>query len=98
MAKRKIVWSLQAKSNRIQILEYWIERNKSKEYSIKLNNLFKEAAEFVSEFPEVGKLTDDKTARIKIVRDYLIVYESYKNHIVVLAIFDSRQNPVKLKY
>lgn len=74
-----------------------MDRNKSKEYSIKLNNLFKEAAEFVSEFPEVGKLTDDKTARIKIVRDYQIVYESFKSHIVVLAIFDSRQKSSKTK-
>ncbi len=98
MAKRKVVWSLQAKNNRIQILEYWIERNKSKEYSIKLNTLFREAAEFVSEFPEVGKFTDDKTARIKIVRDYLIVYDSYNIHIVIIAIFDSRRNPAKLKY
>ena len=98
MAKRKVVWSLQAKNNRIQILEYWIERNKSKEYSIRLNTLFKEAAEFISEFPEVGKSTDDETARIKIVRDYLIVYDLFKNHITILAIFDSRQNPVKLKY
>ncbi len=98
MAKRKVIWSLQSQNNRIQILEYWIERNKSKEYSIKLNNLFKEAAEFISEFPTVGKPTDEKDARIKIVRDYLIVYEYTKSTVTILAIFDSRQDPVKLKY
>lgn len=98
MAKRKVIWSLQAKNNRIQILEYWIEHNKSKEYSKKLNILFEEAAEFISEFPEIGKLTEDKFARIKIVRDYWIVYDTCENKISILAIFDSRQNPVKLKY
>ncbi len=98
MAKRKVIWSLQAKNNRIQILEYWIEHNKSKEYSKKLNVLFKEAVMFISEFPTIGKLTDDKFARIKIVRDFWIVYEIYENMIFILAIFDSRQNPVKLKY
>ena len=98
MAKRKIIWSLQTRNNRIQILEYWIEHNKSNEYSIKLNMLFREAAEFIAEFPEIGKLTDDKLARIKIVRDYWIVYDTYENMIFILAIFDSRQNPVKLKY
>ncbi len=41
MAKRKIVWSLQARNNRVQILEFWFEHNKSIEYSKKLNNLFK---------------------------------------------------------
>ena len=98
MAKRTIIWSLQAKDNRIQILQYWIERNKSREYSIKLNNLFKEAAEFIAEFPDIGKLTDDKKTRIKIVRDYLIVYEIYSTSIVILALFDSRQNPIRLQY
>ncbi|MCF8254480.1 MAG: type II toxin-antitoxin system RelE/ParE family toxin [Bacteroidia bacterium] len=98
MAKRKVVWSLLAKNNRIQILDYWIERNKSKDYSIKINNLFKEGIEFISEFPEVGKLTDDKSARIIIVRDYLIVYESNKDQILILTIFDGRQDPIKLKY
>jgi plasmid stabilization system protein ParE len=98
MAKRRVIWSLQAKNNRIQILEYWIEHNKSREYSKKLNILFKEAAEFIAEFPTIGKLTDDKLARIKIVRDFWIVYDIYENTVFILAIFDSRQNPVKLKY
>lgn len=98
MAQRKIEWSLQAKNNRIQILDYWIEHNQSKEYSKKLNILFKEAVKFVAEFPTIGKLTDDKLARIKIVRDYWIVYEIDESTIYILAIFDSRQNPFKLKY
>ena len=98
MAQRKIVWSLQAKNNRIQILEYWIEHNKSNEYSKKLNNLFKEAVEFIAEFPKIGKLTDDKLARIKIVRDYWIVYDIHENGIFILAIFDSRQNPISIVY
>jgi plasmid stabilization system protein ParE len=98
MAQRKIVWSLQARNNRIQILEFWIEHNHSKEYSTKLNNLFKEAAEFIAEFPAIGKLTEDKLARIKIVRDYWIVYDNDENTIFILAIFDSRQNPVNLIY
>lgn len=82
----------------IQILEYWIEHNKSNEYSKKLNNLFKEAVEFIAEFPTIGKLTDDNLARIKIVRDYWIVYDIRENGIFILAIFDSRQNPIKLVY
>jgi len=98
MAKRKIVWSLQARNNRVQILEFWFEHNKSIEYSKKLNNLFKEAVEFIAEFPAIGKLTDDKLARIKIVRDYWIVYDEHENTIFILAIFDSRQNPIRLVY
>lgn len=98
MARRKIVWSLQAKNNRVQILEYWIEHNNSIEYSRKLNTLFKQAAELICEYPTIGKLSDDKQARIKIVRDYWIVYDVSDSMIFILAIFDSRQNPIKLKY
>ena len=97
MAKREIIWSLRAKNDRIKILEFWIESNKSILYSRKLNNLFKKAAKFISEYPTVGKPTDDKKARIKIVRDYLIIYEVHKSAVVILTIFDSRRNPEKLK-
>jgi hypothetical protein len=54
--------------------------------------------EFIAEFPTIGKLTDDNLARIKIVRDYWIVYDIRENGIFILAIFDSRQNPIKLVY
>lgn len=97
MAKREIIWSLRAKNDRIKILEFWIENNKSTFYSKKLNNLFKEAVKFISEYPTVGKLTEDKKSRIKIVRDYLIIYEVQKSTIVILTIFDSRRNPESLK-
>ncbi|MBS7787670.1 type II toxin-antitoxin system RelE/ParE family toxin [Flavobacterium sp. CYK-55] len=97
MAKREIIWSLKAKNDRIKILEFWIENNKSVLYSRKLNSLFKDAVKFISEYPTVGKLTEDKKARIKIVRDYLIIYEVHKTVIVILTIFDSRRNPDNLK-
>lgn len=96
MAK-KIVWSFRAQNDRKEILRYWIKRNKSNEYSKKLNDLFKEAIRLISEYPEIGKITDEGKARIKIVGDYLIIYEVEKEKILLLTIWDSRQNPNKLK-
>ena len=94
MAKQ-IIWSLTVQLDRKEILLYWINRNKSRTYSKKLNKLFIEAIQLIAEFPEIGKPTTHKTARIKIVRDYLIVYEydTTKNQIIILRIWDSRQNP-----
>ena len=97
MAKREVIWSLRAKNDRIKILEFWIENNKSVEYSRKLNTLFIDAVKFISEYPTVGKLTEDKKTRVKIVRDYLIIYEVHKSVIIILTIFDSRRNPESLK-
>lgn len=58
MAKRKINWTEKANFERKEILEYWINRNKSKNYSIKLNKLFIDAMRKVSENPTIGRKTD----------------------------------------
>jgi len=50
MAKQ-IIWSLTAQLDRKEILLYWINRNKSRTYSKKLNKLFIEAIQLIAEFP-----------------------------------------------
>ncbi|WP_447951045.1 hypothetical protein [Chryseobacterium koreense] len=55
MAQRKINWTEKANFERKEILEYWISRNKSKSYSLKLNKLFIEAMKQVAEFPRTGE-------------------------------------------
>jgi len=79
---RQVVWSLRAQAERKQILEYWRRQNKSNAYSRKLNQLFKESIRIIRNFPQVGKTTDDPNARIKIVKDYLIVYEATESQFL----------------
>ena len=95
MAK-KIVWSSKAQNDRKEILLYWKERNKSISYSRKLNKLFNDAALSISKFPNIGKPSGYQNTRIKIVRDYLLVYKEYDSNISIIAIWDGRQNPIKL--
>lgn len=95
---RRIIWSERSQNDRKEILKYWNKRNKSNAYSKKLNELFKKAIRLIAEYPEIGKLTDDSSARIKIVRDYLLIYELDQNgRLLILTIWDSRQDPDKLK-
>lgn len=96
MAKQ-VIWSLRAQNDRKEILNYWRQRNKSNTYSKKLNELFKESIKIILYFPQIGKTTDDTKARIKIVRDYLIIYEETETQLFILTIWDSRQDPEKLK-
>ncbi len=96
MAKQ-VIWSLRAQSDKKEILDYWRQRNKSNTYSKKLNELFKESIKIILDFPQIGKVTDDTKARIKIVRDYLIIYEETETQIFILTIWDSRQDPEKLE-
>lgn len=95
MAKQ-IVWSQRAQDDRKQILEYWINRNKSSSYSKKLDKVFREALSLISKYPRIGKQTDDKKARMKILKDYFLIYEETKDSIILLTIWDSRQDPQKL--
>ena len=96
MAKQ-VKWSLRAQDDRKQILEYWVQQNKSNIYSKKLDRQFKEAINIIKDFPQIGKQTDDRKARVKIVKDYLIIYEETHNSIIILTIWDSRQDPKKLE-
>ena len=95
MAK-KITWSETAQNNRKEILLYWINRNKSLTYSRKLNKLFNDAAEIIATYPKIGKPSGYKDSRIKIVRDYRLIYKEFETFISIITIWDARQNPLKL--
>ncbi len=93
---KRVIWSQIAQNDRKEILNYWFHRNKSKTYSKKLNELFIKSIKLISDFPEIGKPTDIPNVRIKLVRDHLLVYEAQIDKILILTIFDARQNPQKL--
>lgn len=67
MAK-KVIWSKQALKDRREILQYWIERNSSKIYSVKLNNLFVDAVQLIASHPNIGIQTDFENVRGKSVK------------------------------
>jgi len=95
---RQIIWGRFAQHDRLQILFYWHKRNKSKTFSKKLNSLFNEGLKLVCKYPTIGKPTNKPNIRIKIVREYFLVYEIYEDKIIVLRVWDSRQNPNDLLY
>ena len=93
---RRVVWTKNAIAERKEILEYWNEHNKSKTYSRKLNQLFKSAINLLQEHHHLGRPTDIKDVRVKIVRNYLLFYEVNDNELIILTIWDSRNDPDKL--
>ena len=88
MAKQ-IIWSLRAQKEKREILKYWSQRKK-------LNQLFKESINLILEHPQIGKLTDSPSVRIKIIKEYLMIYEVSETSISILSIWDGRQDPAKL--
>jgi len=96
MAKR-VIWSRRAQRNRKEILKYWSARNGSNLYSKKLDRLFRESIRIIARFPHIGLPTDQANIRIKTAKEYFVVYEETDLEVVILAIWDSRQNPNDLK-
>ncbi len=96
MAK-KIKWSDRAQKERFEILKYWSNRNKSKVYSSKLNQLFLENLEILTQTPEIGIPTHITDIRIKIVRDYLVYYKIQPSYIEIITVWDPRRDPNKFK-
>lgn len=92
---REIKWSTRAIQEWVEILEYWIERNKSNTYSLKLDHLFKASFVIIATSPEIGRPTDFLFVRIKIIHDYIAYYRITPENIEILTIKDSRRNPKK---
>jgi plasmid stabilization system protein ParE len=93
MAKRKIVWSNRAKIRLYAILDFYIVRNKSKTYSIKLQKLISKEVNLLLKQPDLGLRTSEDTTRGLIIENYIVYYEITDDKIIIHTIWDSRQNP-----
>lgn len=97
MAK-KIIWSKLALENKLEILTYWIIRNRTNVYSRKLNRLLIESAKSIRDFQSLGKATQDPKVKYIIIANYLMFYEEHKEEVHIVHIWDQRRNPDELIY
>jgi toxin YoeB len=97
VSKKKVTWSLSSLNDKIEIIEYWINRTKSDTYSRKLNELFDKAVDLIASYSVSGKMSNYRNVRIKIVKNYLIFYRLEKEEIQILRIWDGRNDPKKFK-
>ena len=95
MAKRKIIWSNRAKIRLFDILEFYLERNKSKTYSIKLYKSINKEVKLLLKHPDLGLKTTDDSIRGLIVGNFILYYEVTEDKIIIHTIWDSRQDPNK---
>jgi len=92
---RQIIWTKHAQKERIDILKFWIEHNKSITFSWRLNDLIKDSLKLISRYPFIGKPSNREDIRVKVLKNYLIIYQITPTEIIVLSIWDNRQNPEK---
>lgn len=98
MVARRIVWSSSAKLQLKAIFEYFNFRNKSKSYSIKLNTLIQTELKTLLQQPNIGKKTDSINVRGLLIENYYVFYEINETHIIILSVWDTRQDPENSKY
>jgi plasmid stabilization system protein ParE len=96
MAK-EVVWTETSLKDRFFIYHFWFTHNHSNTYSEKLELLFAASARLLTKFPHVGTKTNIDGVRIKVVRSFKILYQDTPDKILILRIWDSRQDPETLK-
>jgi plasmid stabilization system protein ParE len=97
VVRRKVVWSGNSAIQLQEILEFFKTRNKSAHYSQKLYKRFKTELKTAALKPEIGIKTKLDQIRGLIIGDYILFYEILEDKILVLKVWDCRQNPDKLE-
>ena len=93
MVKYKIDWSIEARLDLINILEYYIKRNKSALYSKKLNSKINRSIKLITKNPLIGLPSQLESVRALITGDYQIIYEIFDDLIMIIMIWDCRRDP-----
>lgn len=94
---QQIIWTKKAKKELVNVLQYWMSRNKSNTFSIKLNLLIENQLNTIAEHPEICRATDIQNVHVKVIYKYLIYYEVVNDSIFVLTIRHGSRNPKTLK-
>jgi plasmid stabilization system protein ParE len=93
MAKYKIEWSIEARLDLIDILEFYINRNSFNSYSKKLNSKINRSLKLITNNPLIGLKSQIESVRALITGDYQIGYEISDNIILIVMIWDCRRDP-----
>ncbi len=97
MVARRIIWTTAAKLQLQEIFEYFNSRNMSKLYSLKLNRIIQTELKSLLLQSNIGKKTDIINVRGLLIENYFVFYEINQKDIVILSVWDTRQNPENLK-
>lgn len=96
MADKKIIWSDIAQSQFQDILEFYVKRDNSHRYSLKLLAETEDLLTTLSKSEFIGRLTSNKKIRVMPMKVYLIFYEIKKDTIEIVSFWDNRQDDKNL--
>jgi len=93
MVRIKIEWSLEARLDLLDILQFYIQRNGNSIYSRKLYSQISKSIKLLVKNPFLGKQSEDPSVRALITGDYQIIYEVFDKLILIIMVWDCRRDP-----
>jgi plasmid stabilization system protein ParE len=93
MVRVKIEWTIEARLDLLDIIEFYLQRNGNSIYSKKLNTRINESVKLLAKNPFLGRLTEDPAIRALITGDYQIIYEVFDKLVLIVMIWDCRRDP-----
>jgi len=94
-----VTWTLNAREDLKQIIQY-LEKNWSTTDVDNFRDKLFQRIDILSKWPAIGRASDKDPSirRIVITKHNLLFYEIENDEIVILNIFDTRQDPIKTPY
>ncbi len=89
---RKIIWSINAQRERLEILNYWADRNGSTRYSEKLDSVFRRSLRVIAAHPKLGRPTSDPEVRVKGMGDHILFYSFTVTEVHVLSVWHGKRD------
>ena len=93
MVKYKVEWSIEARLDLLDILDFYFQRNGNATYSRKINSKINKSISLISRNPFSGIQTEMNSVRAIITGDYQIIYEIIEKTILIVMVWDCRRNP-----
>lgn len=95
----KIVWTLEAEERYLEVLQFWIDHNKSAYYSGKIIKEVEKKERLLAHHPLIGVVveTPHATLRKVLVLDNFSIYYRINDHTVeVVSFWANKMNPTDL--
>jgi hypothetical protein len=97
MVKRKVDWSKIALLDLLEIMNYYSNRNKSKEYSLKLNSEIKSKLKTIDFTVTLPQKTIKEDLFYFTHKHISVCFEILNNNLKVQLVIDDRRNPELIK-
>ncbi len=97
MVRKPVIWTFKAKTEKRNILQFWVHKNGNKNFATDLNKEFNDFAQLLEIFHFLGKSTDFDDVRVIIIKNFSMFYVIEIENIVIVGIWDNRRNNENLE-